>query len=421
MEVIDSKEKLILIVDDLPDNISILGKILQKEGFKVSFATNAKQTMNFLNKNIPDLILLDIMLPDISGFEICKNIKNIPELQKIPVIFLSAKIDADDKIKGFSLGGVDYITKPFNSLEVSVRVKTHLNLKLYRETVENINKDLENMLELRTKELILKERQAVIGELLQGIVHNMKSPLTGIFFSTDMAKVYLDNLRNNINEQCFDNLNSLDDQKVLMTPSIEKNLNNLDKHIENIILTSKRLNDMINNLMTKSLSSNSNELKMVDLNFLVKQEIDFLDADLVFKHHIQKVYSLSDNPLNVVVISSEISQVIHNLIRNAIDAMYKVEEKKITIQTFFKDDFVYFSVKDSGPGIPENVISRIFEPFFTTKNTDPNKTDEPLGTGLGLHFCKQTISNLNGEIYAENNPDGGAHIYFRIPQKERLS
>lgn len=137
---------IILIVDDVPKNLQVLGTILKKKNYKVSALNNGKQAIEMVNKINPDLILLDIMMPDMNGFEVCEILKNSDTTKDIPVIFLTAKSDDEDIVNGFELGAVDYVKKPFSSAELLARVKTHIQLKRMRESLEIKNKYLEESL-----------------------------------------------------------------------------------------------------------------------------------------------------------------------------------------------------------------------------------------------------------------------------------
>ncbi len=137
---------VIFIVDDIPENIQILGNILSKENYQISFSTSGQQALSMIKDLNPDLIMLDIMMPEINGYEVCKKLKESDETKDIPVIFLSAKTEAEDIVKGFQLGAVDYVTKPFNSAELLARANTHIQFKNAREKLEERNKELEESL-----------------------------------------------------------------------------------------------------------------------------------------------------------------------------------------------------------------------------------------------------------------------------------
>ncbi|MCD4719462.1 MAG: response regulator [Desulfobacula sp.] len=128
-----SKQKsLVLAVDDKPQNLQFLGKLLSDNGYEVGMAQNGEQTLSFVKKNEPDLILLDIMMPGMNGYEVCERLKKDFSARHIPIIFLTAKTDSEDIVKGFNVGGADYVTKPFNSAELLARIKTHIEIRTLR-------------------------------------------------------------------------------------------------------------------------------------------------------------------------------------------------------------------------------------------------------------------------------------------------
>jgi two-component system sensor histidine kinase/response regulator len=143
----------ILMVDDNPKNLQLLGSTLRNEGYMLEFATNGNMALSWLNKRTFDLILLDIMMPEISGFDVCEQIRAKEDLNDLPIIFLTAKTDKESIIKGFNLGAQDYITKPFDTAELLARVRTHLELRYSREQLKNMNQILEDRVEERTLEL----------------------------------------------------------------------------------------------------------------------------------------------------------------------------------------------------------------------------------------------------------------------------
>lgn len=159
--MIEGKENMrLLIVDDTQKNIQLLGAILKKEGYQINVAMNGLQALSQVKKVLPDLILLDVMMPELDGFETCKQLKASPETKNIPVIFLTAKVEVEDIVKGFELGAIDYVTKPFNTTELLARVETHLELKKSREKLKDQANELrewnENLLgkiDDKTKEI----------------------------------------------------------------------------------------------------------------------------------------------------------------------------------------------------------------------------------------------------------------------------
>jgi len=139
----DNSQALILIVDDLPQNLQVLGSILRKNKYQIAVATNGQQALDVLNNISPDLILLDVMMPEIDGHEVCRRLKEQERTREISIIFLTAKSETSDIVKGFELGAVDYVTKPFNATELLARVRTHIELKKNRDVILNLIDELE--------------------------------------------------------------------------------------------------------------------------------------------------------------------------------------------------------------------------------------------------------------------------------------
>lgn len=173
------KQPLILIVDDVAKNLQLLGNILRKENYSIAAANNGKQAVAIAGDISPDLILLDIMMPGMDGFETCSKLKNIPETKDIPIIFLTAKVETEDIIKGFKVKAVDYVTKPFNSYELLARVKTHLELKMSKDLLKEKNKLLE-ILSVTDGLTGLYNHRYIIDTLSQRIIEakRYKKPLS---------------------------------------------------------------------------------------------------------------------------------------------------------------------------------------------------------------------------------------------------
>lgn len=309
-------KSLVLLVDDVPQNIQVLGNILRNQGYSFALTTSGEETRKLLKKTKPDIILLDIMLPDEDGFSICEHIKSQAELEEIPIIFLSAKHDIKDKIKGFKLGAVDYITKPFEDIEVIARVQNHLQAKLDRDQIEQYNKQLEEIVEQRTNELIKKERESMLAQFMQGIIHNVRGPISGVANGINVIGMMTNDLSVMLH----------DPQMVNIIEEINE-LNTLNKNkIESL------LSDL-NSMLRKSTNDFNEELEEIDLNNIIQQELDFLQVDLEFKNKVVKTIHLSSQKLPIKVVSADISQIFQNLIKNAMDAMFNQENKAITIET----------------------------------------------------------------------------------------
>lgn len=193
---------LVLLVDDVPQNIQILHQILDMGEYSFAIATNGKETLQMVKKKLPDLILLDIMLGDIDGFEVCRQLKKDPETASIPIIFLTAKVGLEDKVKGFRLGAVDYITKPFEDAEVVARVHTHIQLKKsidiikeynrqLRESFGEMQKSYQELMDSQEK-LVEREKKSAVKALSANATHEMNQPITVIQGYLDMLIDSLD-------------------------------------------------------------------------------------------------------------------------------------------------------------------------------------------------------------------------------------
>jgi signal transduction histidine kinase len=406
----ENPQPSILIVDDILENIQLLMTILADEGYRIRFATKGQHALKSLEQSTFDLVLLDIMMPDMDGFEVCKSIKNNPDLSEIPVIFISAKTSIDDKLVGFECGGVDYITKPFESKEVLVRVKTHITLRTALQTIKHYNRRLENMLEIRTKELIYSERQAVFGQVVQGIVHNLKSPITAGFISSHMINQHVEDTKKTIYTDPIKELRVIKNAIDYISEA-----NNLSTEAY------KSLNDIVASLLAKSNLDRNEQPVPTDINKLLRTEIGFFEVDKRFKHNTHKEIVIPENPSLVMAIPSDLSQVFQNMIKNALDAMNNQKESILTLMSSVEDGFAKITISDNGEGILSDLHSKIFEPFYTTKPSASLNIDDstPTGNGLGLWMCKEVIERLNGEILLTSEQDIGSTFIITIPLYEK--
>jgi len=391
----NTTELLIMIVDDFNTDRKRLSRIISREGYNVIEAASGKEALAIIKEEKPDLILLDIIMPDMLGFEVCERIKEKPEFYEVPIIFVTSKDDAEFKVKGFKVGGVDYITKPYNVEEVIARVNTHLKLENAMKMIKNLNIQLENKLEERTKHLIKTERIAVFGQYVQGIIHNMKNFLSCILGASNLMRIYL-------NKEEFENE---------VYHKLSNKINIIEKNAKN-------LGRMINSLMKKSRSDSKEEFEHLDLNELLRQELSFLESDFFYKNKVTKKILLSDDSILIYAIPSMISQIFHNIVRNALDAMQDEPSPTLIISTEKTDNDVIISVIDNGTGIPDDIISKIFNPFFTTKEKKYYDNTIFSGTGLGLHICNEMIKIHNGKINVESTYGKGTKFSIILPKSE---
>ncbi|XZN93206.1 MAG: response regulator [Microcoleus sp.] len=395
----NSERSIILIVDDNQTNLDVLFELLRNYGFKVLVAQDGESAIEQIEYIHPDLILLDIMMPGIDGFETCRRLKADPPTQDIPIIFMSALSDTLDKVKGFQTGAVDYITKPFQHEEVLSRIETHLTIRSLQKKLEeknaelaNLNQNLERLVEQKSKQLINQEKTAIIGRLTQGMVHNLKSPLQVMQTSVDL----IETKATKINDYSF------------------------FSYTKYILQAITKVNQIMDTLMVKSRKEQEQDLQPVNINELVQREIQLLEGNLYFKNKIKKKYFYDDKIQNIPLIYSYISQVFYNLINNAMDAMWDKKSRELTIVTRQDESKIYLEIADTGCGIAPEDFSKIFDPFYTSKPAkgEEQKEGEPTGTGLGLYTCIELLKPFKGEIAISSNLGKGSIFTVVLPKRQ---
>ena len=404
----------ILIVDDNSTNLSVLSHALKQVGLKVRMAMDGATALNIAQQQSPELILLDIQMPGIDGFETCTRLKANPLTQAIPVIFTTALADTDSKIKGLSLGAVDYITKPFEQQEVIARVNVQLQLRQLHKTLEERNAQLENwtdVLEQRVAErtaelsqtlqdlqqsqqqLIQSGKMSALGQLVAGIAHELNNPLGCIVSNLAPAFEYVDELTKVIEfyQQFYPEATSKLEE-TLGDIDIEFTLEDLPKLLKSMQISTERIQDISISLRNFSRS---------DARSKVKANLyDGLESSLIILHHrlkasgtrpkIEVIKNYGDLP-SIECYPGLINQVFINILANAIDA---VEESlaatpQIQIQTGVVERNVVIRIVDNGVGMPVEVQQKVFNQLFTTKAIGK-------GTGLGLSIAHEIVEDKHG-------------------------
>ncbi len=381
---------MLLIVDDSRLNLQMLAGILAPEDYHVAMVKSGQKALRFIQRKTPDLILLDIMMPDMDGLEICRQCKADQALRHIPVIFISALKDTESKLRGFEVGGVDYITKPFHGAEVRARVQTHLRLRQLQQGLEErVEEEVARRLEQK-RLLIQKSKLESLGRLAAGIAHEINQPLAGISMG-------LDNMGFKI-------------EAGKATPDyLGGKIDNLRKDIE-------RISHIIRHVRLFSRDQSLVALENVDVNGVVSDALSMLQTQCR-RRRIRLRLNLADDAGRVLGNRYRLEQVVLNLLTNAKDAVEAksapageaADEKEIRISTCRRGDQVTLTVADNGVGIPNDQVDRIFDPFFTTK--DPEK-----GTGLGLSISYGIVQEMKGDIVVESAPNGGAVACVRLPR-----
>ncbi len=386
----------ILIVDDIPGNLNYISDILYNEGFGITVATNGLDAVDIALEKIPELILLDIAMPKMDGYEVCKILKSNPRSQEIPIIFLTAKDEHEDIIKGFQAGAVDYISKPFNTSELISRVKTHLDLKIKSEELKQLNQKLEDMVSERTAQLMelnqnltdanqnlskayleLSKLDKAKNDFIRHINHELRTPLQGI---NGLVKILVD-------------INQNPEEKEYLT-SIEILVKRLVKLSE--------LSLLFTEIRTDNYKLELQEVSLYQCIFGVLQNSG------PFEKNIDIHYEPLPGNLSILADEKLLSACINIVLDNAVK--YSPENGQIIIESFKNEGKILLEISDNGPGFSKKASDQLFD-LFTADNID----EEFYGFGIGLATAKRILDLLSSELEIANKPRGGAIVRLIFP------
>ncbi|MCU0550617.1 MAG: response regulator [Leptolyngbya sp. Prado105] len=431
-----SEQNLVLIVDDSTTNIGVLADVLETAGFYVLAAKSGETALTLLETLLPDLIVLDVILPGIDGFETCDRIKSNPDTQEIPVIFMTALTDAADKVKGLNLGAIDYITKPFQQVEVLARVETHIKLRRQTRQLKDLNEKLEQRVAERTNQLsqslsdlqyaqiqlVQQEKMSMLGQLVSGVGHEINNPLNSMTGNLRHAGRYIQDLVEHLQlyEQYYPNPVEpiAQNSEEIDLPFL---LTDLPRLFSTLEIAADRMNHISRALRT---FSRSDQTTLIELNLQ-----EGLDSTLLLLQH--RLNATSDRPAIQVTreyqdlppifcYPGQLNQVFMNLLANAIDAIDEANRgrsyndivenpNQIYVATEFHNDQALVRIRDNGIGISEEVQQEIFKPSFTTKPVGK-------GTGLGLAIAHQIIVEKHqGSLTCQYSPQAGTEFTIALP------
>lgn len=360
----------VLIVDDEARNQRIISETLEGVvDFQV--ASDGEQALALVQSYQPDLILLDIMMPGIDGYEVCKRLRLDPKQAFTKVILVSGKAMIDERLKGYAVGADDYMTKPFASEELLAKAKVFLRLIRIEKELSELNHSLDEKVQERTKSLLEAEaklinatKMSALGEMAGGIAHEINTPLGTIGMIAEQVQEL-------INEETVDRKTVLE-MIVIVSETV------------------RRISAIINGLRTFSRDGSQDCLDTASLRQIVDNTLILCKEKL---NHASVQIKVIPIPGEMMIHcrAVQISQVLLNLINNACDAILPLQEKWIQIAAEQKGNDVEIFITDSGPGIPEKVRAKLFQPFFTTKEIGK-------GTGLGLSISKGIIDAHHGTL-----------------------
>ncbi|MDB6118882.1 MAG: hybrid sensor histidine kinase/response regulator [Verrucomicrobiaceae bacterium] len=358
--------KIVLVVDDQERNLQVVATVLSMTGYEVVLASSGEQALKRLAARTPDLILLDVLMPEMDGLEVCRQIKADPRHEEVPIIFLSAADDKNLIVQALEAGGVDYVTKPFNKAELLTRVRTHLALKQARDELRNLAEDKD--------------------ELLGILTHDLQNNLTGTRISAEL-------LRN------------------ATTP--EKR----DRYIDNIIQGTDGLIAFVMEFhANQSAERFQIEPAFIDLHEMLEDALARHEPAAQVKR-ITIHLSTSEPEVIAWADRRRVTQVLDNLITNALK--FSAEGRNVYLEAGYgPTEWVHFTVRDEGPGFTEEDKKNLFHRYG---RLSARPTGSELSTGLGLSIVKRLVEGMKGRILLESEAGKGATFTVRLPMAETPS
>jgi signal transduction histidine kinase len=359
----------LLVVDDTPANIDVLVGLLSPQ-YRIRVAMNGKIALSLCAKEIPDLILLDIMMPEMDGYEVCQRLKEMEETKNVPIIFITAKGETEDETKGLALGAVDYISKPITPAIVLARVKTHLEVNRQRQKIEKAYNELQ-------------ELEALRDNLVHMVVHDMRNPLCLMHGHLELLQ-----MKTNLKEK-------------------ERH------HVDSISRSCKGLIEMVSTLLDVSrFDDNEMPLQMEEQD-IVKLVTKTAEPFQALGYGPSVVVESSFDTLPLVFDPSIIDRVITNLIGNAVK--FTPDSGTVSLALEKTGQEAKISVSDTGPGVSPEYHEKIFEKFGQVEMHNERRK---YSTGFGLTFCKLAVEAHGGTIGVESELGKGSTFWFRLPIQE---
>lgn len=364
----------ILVVDDQPINVQLLKRKLEREGMIVATSYSGREALDMVKADKPDLILLDVMMPEMDGIEVCQRLQADSETKTIPVIFITARTSKEGKIEGLGVGAVDYITKPIDLDETLARVQTQLRfVQINRELVD---------LQRRLGE---SRRSATIGAVTQGIAHNLNNLLGVVIGYVDLIKAYHEK-----------------------PELVKKNAQHLEDAVNRIVGIIKQLTGLV--VKNRPPLIRASLARMIDSG-IRRYQIEYkIDQPITIEHANPEV--LIDT--NVEVFEDTLAKLLVNAWESYHDE--PDDKRPITIRTEIVERpeegrFALVHIEDRGRGIDPEIKDHAFEPFTSTKHT--------VGVGMGLTVARHAMRNLGGEVTLAERPGGGAICTIRHPLERK--
>ncbi len=357
----------ILVVDDTADNLRLLSNILGDKGFEVRPVPSGRLALQAARRAAPDLVLLDITMPEMDGYEVCRQIKEDPKLRDVPVIFLTALSDTADKLKAFSVGGMDYISKPFQTDEVLARANAHIALRrAQKKLAENYER--------------LRELEKVRDHLVQLIVHDMRSPLAVIMGNLEFTRMQIEDGH---------------------APEASESLDAATRGLRQLANMTNDLLD-VSKMEEGKMSLNLESCEVTALARDVAAGISILDPTRIITVE-------QGNPITISSDAGILRRILQNLLSNAVK--HTPSGAAVRVTAIECGNMVRVSVIDRGPGVPISARQKIFEKFGAVEARADRKYHS---VGLGLAFCKLAVEAHGGRIGVDSGEQGGSVFWFEM-------
>jgi len=364
----------ILVVDDQPINVQLLKRKLEREGMQVSAAYSGQEALDLVAQDKPDLILLDVMMPEMDGIQVCQRLQASEDTRSIPIIFVTARSSKEGKLEGLGVGAVDYITKPIDLDETLARVQTQLRFAA-------INREIIDL----QRRLTEARRAATIGAVTQGIAHNLNNLLGVVIGYLDLIKTYHDK-----------------------PELVKKNVQNVEDAVNRIVSIIRQLSSLV--VKTRL------PVTKIGLDQALQGALQRYATEYKITQPVTIV-----NPLGALMIETHVEvfeEVVSRLLINGWEAFgdeIPPEKRTLTITTEPVDrkeegQFIRMRIEDQGHGIDPEVRDQMFEPFISTKHT--------VGVGMGLTVARHSMRNMGGDVTMEDRPGGGTVAVLLHPVEQ---
>lgn len=409
------KKSVVLVADDSLTVRMQLSELLEDGGYNVLSVENGVEALERVNRYLPDLVVLDVIMPEMNGIEVCRQIKKNPATLQIPVIIITSKNDINDKIQGLNAGADDYLYKPYNPKEFTAKVNAIFRMKKIQLEAErtmlaraNIElQDVNKKLKTTQSQLVQNEKMVALGQLVAGIAHEINNPLSFVINNAQICQQALMDY-NSLLLAYRDIKTMLPVEKiqaidVLETDiDIEYMMNNIPGLFNDISGGLERIRRIVLDLRNFSRLDEA-EKKRANIIEGIESTLNLISHNI--KHRIDVIKEYANIP-EVYCYPSQLNQVLMNVMVNAIQAM--PDGGNLTIRTQCDASTVYIRIIDQGMGIPAELLSRVFEPFFTTKSVGS-------GTGLGLSISYGIMQKHKGTISYESDVGKGTTCTLTLP------